>query len=67
MGEKGARRTAISDAAAAALLRDLDALGPVQMRPMFGGHGLFVERVMFALVDSSGGCFLRVGPSNVAP
>jgi len=67
VGEKGARRTEIGAAAAAALLGDLSALGPVQMRPMFGGHGLFVEGVMFALVDSSGGCFLRVGPSNVAP
>lgn len=26
---------------------------------MFGGHGLFCESVMFALVDRQGGAFLR--------
>ncbi len=28
----------------------LEALGPVSARPMFGGYGIYLDRVMFALV-----------------
>jgi DNA transformation protein len=66
MGEKGARRNPAGDAAAAALVADLSPLGEISARPMFGGHGVFGDGVMFALVDSTGGCFLRVGPETVA-
>ena len=26
------------------------AVGPVKLRPMFGGHGLFLDGLMFALI-----------------
>ena len=32
----------------------LGALGPVVARPMFGGHGVFLDGLMFALVAQSG-------------
>ena len=36
----------------------LSLLGPVQARPMFGGHGLYAEGVMFGLLDD-GELFLK--------
>lgn len=33
------------------LMEQLNRLGPVRRRAMFGGHGLYLEDVMFALVD----------------
>ena len=32
------------------LLDLLEPLGPVSARPMFGGHGIYLDRTMFALV-----------------
>ncbi|MCV0404220.1 MAG: TfoX/Sxy family protein [Chloroflexi bacterium] len=45
----------------AARLRDeLEPLGEVTSKPMFGGHGIFCDGVMFGLVDSGGTPFLRI-------
>jgi DNA transformation protein len=59
MGERGAKASAAGAAATAALVEALQPLGAVRSRAMFGGHGLFEDGVMFALVDSGGDAFLR--------
>ena len=46
--------------AAEALLADLESLGPITKRAMFGGYGLFIEGTMFAIVDTQGTEYLRV-------
>lgn len=59
MGDKGARSTGAGQAAAEALVIDLQPLGAVTAKKMFGGHGVFREGVMFAIVDAEGRCFLK--------
>ena len=41
------------------LLELMQTLGPVEARRMFGGHGLFVDGLMFAMV-ASGELYLKV-------
>ncbi len=59
MGDTGDRATDTGAGAAEALKDDLSGLGHVTLRKMFGGHGVFLDDVMFGIVDSSGHCFLR--------
>lgn len=59
MGDKGATKSTAGQQAAAALQDDLQPLGHITSKGMFGGHGLFMDGVMFAIVDSTGQCFLR--------
>lgn len=59
MGEKGARQSATGAEMAEWLLDDLASLGDLTTKKMFGGFGVFADGVMFALVDSAGGAFLR--------
>lgn len=59
MGTKGSRNKAAGAEAAAALVQTLEPLGDVSARSMFGGHGVFSEDVMFAIVDSEGRIYLR--------
>lgn len=59
MGEKGARRSAAGAEAVEGLVDDLQPLGDVEPKKMFGGYGVFLDGTMFALVDSAGGVFLR--------
>ncbi|MEX1294837.1 MAG: TfoX/Sxy family protein [Candidatus Limnocylindrales bacterium] len=63
MGTKGARGKAAGIEAAAALAETLSALG-VTSKSMFGGHGLFKDGVMFAIVDSEGRLYLRADGST---
>ena len=58
MGSKGERVKTAGIEAAAALERTLEPLG-VRSRAMFGGHGVFKDDVMFAIVDSEGRIYLR--------
>ena len=58
MGTKGARTRTAGIEAAAELESTLEPLG-VSSRAMFGGHGLFKDDVMFAIVDSEGRLYLR--------
>ena len=60
MGDKGARMQEGVEGAAEALVTDLEPLGEVSSRKMFGGFGVFCEDVMFALVDSAGTAFLKI-------
>lgn len=47
-------------------IRDaLSALGPVDARPMFGGHGLYVDGAMVALV-ADGSVYLKTDGENRA-
>ena len=59
MGTKGSRGSAVGAEAAAALVEALEPMGGVTARSMFGGHGVFSEDVMFAIVDSEGRVYLR--------
>lgn len=59
MGTKGARRNAAGIEAAAVLVTTLEPLGGITSRAMFGGHGIFSDDVMFAIVDSEGRIYLR--------
>lgn len=58
MGAKGARGKTAGIEAVAELELTLAPLG-VSSRAMFGGHGLFKDKVMFAIVDSEGRLYLR--------
>ncbi|MBT8197628.1 MAG: TfoX/Sxy family protein, partial [Acidimicrobiia bacterium] len=42
-------------------------LGDVTIRKMFGGHGVFADGDMFALVDSAGNPFLRADEMTSGP
>lgn len=58
MAAKGSRQRTAGTEAAAELEQQLQPLG-VRARAMFGGHGLFRDEVMFAIVDSEGRLYLR--------
>lgn len=64
MAEKGSTFTADAGDEGAALAEALAPLGDVTTRRMFGGVGIFHDKQMFALVDSSGQSFLRVDDTN---
>ena len=57
--KKPAKLTQAATDRAEALLDDLASLGDVTIRKMFGGYGVFESGVMFAIVDSTGGSYLR--------
>ena len=65
MGTKGARTKTAGIEAAAALEDTLAPLG-VTSKAMFGGHGLFKDEIMFAIVDSEGRLYLRADPGTAA-
>lgn len=60
MGQKGAKESSAAAGAAGALVDELQPLGAVRSKRMFGGYGIFAGDVMFALVDPEGRPFLRV-------
>lgn len=60
MGKKGETRTNEAADAAAVVVGSLAPLGAVTSRGMFGGYGVFLDGVMFGLVDRSGAFHLRV-------
>lgn len=66
MGEKGAGQTQEGAEAAESIVADLSPLGDVTAKKMFGGHGVFCEGVMFALIDSGGTMHLRADESTQA-
>ncbi len=67
MGTKGSKDTETGRLAAEALVDRLQPLGAVTSKKMFGGYGVFLEGVMFAIVDSSGACFLRATDATSGP
>lgn len=60
MGKKGQQRTEVALTAAQELVGQLEPLGDVTCKGMFGGYGIFQQGVMFALVNSAGEVHLRV-------
>ncbi|HAV78026.1 MAG TPA: competence protein TfoX [Anaerolineae bacterium] len=64
MGTKGDKLTDASAASAEKLQGSLSHLGDIRIRKMFGGHGVFNEDKMFALVDSEGGIFFKADNTN---
>ena len=66
MGEKGARLTTDATATAGWLVDELEPVGDVTSKKMFGGYGVFSDGVMFAIVDSAGTVYLRTGDANLA-
>ena len=59
MGKKGDKHTQNAEEAAAHLVEALSGIGDITSRKMFGGHGIFHQGKMFAMIDSSGNAFLR--------
>ena len=48
-------------------LRDrISHLGDIRLKKMFGGHGVFVESTMFALVDRTGDIYFKGDDTNMA-
>ncbi len=64
MGTKGAMASGAGREAAELLVRRLQPLGAVTSRAMFGGHGIFRDDVMFAMVDAQGTCLLRAAGAS---
>ena len=64
MGTKGDKLTNDASAAAEEFIHRIDSLGDFTSKKMFGGYGIFESAKMFALVNSSGGVFLKVDDSN---
>lgn len=67
MGTKGSKDTESGRLAAGSLVDRLQPLGAVTSKQMFGGYGVFLEGVMFAIVDSSGARFLRATEETSGP
>ena len=65
MGTKGDKLTCASSISAQELQDKLIALGDIRIRKMFGGHGVFEEDSMFALVDSQGSIYFKADDTNV--
>lgn len=59
MGRKAAAAQSPADAANKRFTEALSLHMGVISKPMFGGHGISCDGVMFALVDPEGMCFFR--------
>ncbi|MEZ4657964.1 MAG: TfoX/Sxy family protein [Caldilineaceae bacterium] len=66
MGQKGAKLTPTATQVAETFTQRLLPLGEISSKKMFGGHGIFANGKMFAIVDSSGGIFLKAADANLA-
>lgn len=67
MGEKGTRLSAAATERAEAVVAEWQPLGAVTSRKMFGGHGIFIDDKMFALLDSTAQLYLKADASSSAP
>jgi DNA transformation protein len=66
MGEKGNKTGQESVLTAELLLEKLSQIGGVTSKKMFGGHGIFHDGKMFAIVDPMGQSYLKANESNHA-
>ncbi|MCJ7734766.1 MAG: TfoX/Sxy family protein [Anaerolineales bacterium] len=64
MGEKGDLIINLSTMAAEEFQDKVGGLGPIRIKKMFGGYGVFEDDTMFALVDKNGIIFLKAYDSN---
>ena len=66
MGVKGSKSTEDGRLAAELLISRLEPIEGVSSKKMFGGHGIFHEGKMFAIIDSKGVAYFKVDDSNRA-
>jgi DNA transformation protein len=59
MGSRGSKAKAAGTRAAASFTATVEPLGGIEAKAMFGGHGIFRDDVMFAIIDSEGHLYLR--------
>lgn len=64
MGEKGKKLSQESVLTTGLLLEKLSQIEGLTSKKMFGGHGIFHEGKMFALVDPQGQGYLKTDDSN---
>lgn len=64
MGQKGDKHTNESQLSAELLLEKLAGIAGISSKKMFGGHGIFHEGKMFAMVDSKGDVYMRYDPAQ---
>jgi DNA transformation protein len=64
MGTKGDKKTSAAKAMAEAMVSRLAPVGDVKAHSMFGGYGLYVEAVMFGLVNTAGTFHMRVSDAT---
>jgi DNA transformation protein len=64
MGEKGNKQNQESALTAELLIERLSQIGGITSKKMFGGHGIFHEGKMFAIVDPKGQSYLKTDDSN---
>ena len=66
MGTRGDKLTKAASEICEEVVQNLAPLGQVSSKKMFGGHGIFESGTMFALVNSQGDLFFKVGEANRA-
>jgi DNA transformation protein len=66
VGIKGDKMTADSGNSAEFLQNKLTKIGNIKIKKMFGGHGIFEEDKMFALIDSKGTVFFKTDDTNLS-
>lgn len=66
MGQKGAKLTQTTTEFSDHIVEQLESLGQVSSRKMFGGVGIFENGTMFALIDSAGILFFKINEQNRA-
>lgn len=59
MGIKGDKHTSDSQLASDLFIEKIGSIDGVTSKKMFGGHGIFHEGKMFAIIDSNGQEFLK--------
>lgn len=64
MGKKGAKLTQAATDICEEVVETLSSIGNVSSKKMFGGHGIFENGAMFALVNSQAEVFLKVSDTN---
>ncbi|MCI5056702.1 MAG: TfoX/Sxy family protein [Flavobacteriales bacterium] len=60
MGNKGDKMTSDSVSTAEKIVQKLQKLGDISSKKMFGGHGIFIDKSMFGMIDSKGVVFFKV-------
>jgi len=64
MGIKGNRQTAAGAELAESCIKRLEGLAQVSAKKMFGGHGIFQNGKMFALVTSGAELYFKADDEN---
>ncbi len=66
MAEEGSKLTRTSNEAAAFLLEQLESVGQVTAKRMFGANGIFHAGKMFGIIDSKGNSYLKADDTTKA-